>query len=165
MNKIDIVCIKTAYRLFRDYELIVLDEIHTCLSPQYRNVFNGIAYLQIMGLTATAPHNEEYREYLNKVCPIIYEKTTEDAVAISAISDYTIYNLEVGMSRKDRGRYQLFDKLLKRAQMEIGILKRYDDNLRNVSIFDIAKQYSNSKTSSPMVKYAKQFWSSMSMRK
>lgn len=118
-----------------------------------------------MGLTATPPHQEEYREFLQLTAKIVYHKDVEYAVDIKAVSEYTIYNLEVKMSRKDRGRYQIFDKLLKRAQMEIGILKRYDKDLRVKTIFDIAKEYSNSKENNNLVKYSKQFWSSMSMRK
>lgn len=81
------------------------------------------------------------------------------------MADYYIYNLEVQMNRKDSARYRVFDGNFKRAQMELGILKYRDEKLKGLTIFDIAKEYSKHKTKDPVVKYSKQYWAAMSMRK
>lgn len=95
----------------------------------------------------------------------MYTKDTNDALELGAIADYVIYNLEVPMSRKNRARYRTFDGKLKRAQMEIGILKRYDDELKDLPIFEIAQKYVTFKDKNLLTKWSKEFWSSMSMRK
>lgn len=151
--------------MVKQYDLLIIDEVHTSLSPEYRALYKNIQYNQILGLTATLPHNPDYRKLLSILCPVVYTTTVEEAVKAEAVSDYTIYNYEITLNRKDRGRYQIFDKNLKQAQMELGILKRYDDELKSLSIFDVAKLYSVRKEKVPLVKYSKQFWSAMSMRK
>lgn len=162
---VDIACLKTAYKMKHQYDLLIIDEIHTSLSPEYRALYSNIQYNQILGLTATLPHNEEYRKLLSILCPVVHTTTVEEAVKADAVSTYTIYNYEVSLNRKDRGRYQIFDRNLKEAQMELSILKRQDNILKEMSIFDVARVYSTKKEKTPLVKYAKQFWSSMSMRK
>lgn len=147
--------------------MLIVDEIHTALSPKYRNVFFNIQHNQIMGLTATKPHNAEYYQFLQLICPIVYTKTIEDALDIKAISNYMTFNLEVKMNRRDRSRYRIFDSQLKRAQLELLLIKKHDPSMANLTVFDIAKQFSTHKSDrdSGLIKYSKQFWSAMTMRK
>ncbi len=168
-DNIDFMCIKSAHKLTKQYDLLIIDEIHTALSPKYRSIFFGINYSQLLGLTATKPHNEEYLKLLNIVCPVIYQKKIEDALSIDAIADYHVYNLEVPLNRSESGKYRLFDTNLRKAQLEIGMAKRSFPNLIDVSIFDIAKEYATRKVTAQhekhLVKYARQFWSAMTLRK
>lgn len=155
------MCIKSAYKLVKHYDLLIIDEIHTALSEQYRNVFSGISYNQLMGLTATVPHNIKYLKFLEKVCPIVYTKDIEDALNIKAISEYNVFNLQIKLNKSESNKYRLFDTNLKKAQIELGRAKKEFPNLKNISIFDIAKEYATKKDPTPeeknLVKYSKQF--------
>lgn len=143
-----------------DYDLLIIDEIHCALSPEYRAIFENINYSQLMGLTATLPHLDEYKKLLEEVCPVVFTKSMDEAVESGAVSDYMLYNLEVTMNKSDRGKYRVFDTNLKRAQMEIGLYKRTDPDLKAQAIFDIAKKYAVGKHEpryKDIVKYSKQF--------
>lgn len=134
------MCIQTAYKLDAHYDILVVDEAHRSVSPKFKDLYTSIKYEQVLGLTGTVPEDVEYRELLEAIAPIVFTKTVDEALEIDAISNYIIYNLAVPMSKKNRARYRKFDSMLKRAQLEIGMLKRYDEELRTISIFDIAKK-------------------------
>lgn len=169
LEGIDVMCLQSAYKMNEHRDLLIVDEIHTALSPQYRNVFFNIKHNQIMGLTATKPHNEEYYKYMQLLCPVVFTKTLTDALEIGAISNYMTYNLEISLNRKDRGRYRVFDSMLKKAQMELSLIKRGNIEFKELTIFDIAKKFSTYKNPTKELKnlvyHSKQFWNAMSMRK
>lgn len=156
---------KTAYKEASYADLLIVDEVHTALSPEYSKLFSIVTYKQVLGLTATVPERDDYREVLKATAPVCFVRKLIDVSGSDVVSDYKIANLEVGFNRKDSGKYMLFDGQFKRAQMELGILKYKDENLHGLSVFDIAKTYSKLKTKEPIVKYSKQYWSSMSLRK
>lgn len=73
LQYVTIECIQTLYKTTYDYigyNMIVVDEIHTSLSPQYSKIYK-IAPIYIMGLTATPPEDPEYRKLLDGFCPIV----------------------------------------------------------------------------------------------
>ncbi len=164
LHKIQIVCIQTAYKNTYETDLLILDEIHTTLSPEYKKIYINVKTKQILGLTATIPEDEDYKKTLAEECPVIYIKTVNEIVS-KVVSNYQIYNLEVKLNRKDGAKYRTFDNEFKRAQMELGIIKSRDETLKDKLIFDIAKENCTKKEKSPIVMYSKKFWSSMTMRK
>ena len=166
---LDVKCLKSAHKLTNEYDLLIIDEIHTALSPIYRQIFNNIKYQNILGLTATVPENTEYLKYLNVVCPVIYVKNIDDAKNSKSISEFKVYNLEVTLSKKDSAKYKLFDGKFKRAQYNIGIEKKKFPHLKGMDTFSIAQKYATSINTDPaytdLVRYSKDFWSSMNLRK
>lgn len=162
-SRVDIACTKSAYKYDAYYDLLIVDEVHLACSPEYRALFRNVKYSQLLCLTATVPHNEEYLEFLEKVAPIVYNSSLNDALEAGAINEFSIINVEVPMNKKDRSKYQRFDTLLRRAQAGIGDLKKHDDDLRDSAIFDIAKRYKEG--NSVLAKLCRQFWSAMTMRK
>lgn len=162
---IDIICIQSAYKIPRYVDLMIVDEVHTALSDKYSNIFTIVQRTQTLGLTATIPARDNQLEILNKYCPVVYSKTLHEVSEQHVVSDYMIYNLEVPMNRRDTARYRIFDSQFKRAQMELGILKYRDPVLHKMDVFSIAKEYYKEKSKEPIVKYSKQYWSSMTMRK
>lgn len=159
------MCIQSAYKIEDRYDLVIIDEIHGALSPEYSKIFNRVEYKQLLGLTATIPHDNEYRELLQKKAPVVFVKTLDEAKELGAVSDFNVYNLYVPMSRKGRARYRKFDGMLKLAQMELGSIKRFNDDLAEMPVFEIAQKYARSTEKTPIVKWSKQFWAAMSMRK
>lgn len=154
------------------YDLIVVDEVHTTLSPKYRNMYANWEYSQIMCLTATLPEDTEYRMFLDTVAPVVYSKSFKDIENLEVVADYQIYNLPVTFTTADRAKYNIFNKNFLEAQMQVAILKRKIASLKDKSVFDVAKEWYLKKIpleSDPdlklLIKYSKQFWSSMTMRK
>ena len=191
---IDILCLKTAYKLERSYDLLIIDEAHTALSPEYRKVFENIRCTQLLCLTATIPDNDEYAHFLQGIAPIVYNKGLDEMQAEdNVISPYKMYNLEINFNRADRSKYQIFDSQFKEAQMQLTVFKRSHKNILVKSTFDIAKEHSAIKNEGlyidehikslkdyneryqeyaaycselhQIIKYSKQYWSGMTMRK
>lgn len=190
---IDFACVKSAYKFDKSYDLLIVDEIHASLGKEYRKLYIGIKYRMLLGLTATKPENEDYLKFLLTVCPIVYTKTMDEVLEANAVSEYKMYNLEVTFNRKDRGRYQIFDTQFKKAQFELTFLRKKHRMLRDFNTFDLANKYSKVKDVQAtiqflkssadytgdkykeyevliedipsLIKYSKQYWSGMSMRK
>lgn len=122
-----------------------MDEIHTALSSKYSKIFTGVLYKQILGLTATVPEREDHRDILNQYAPVCFEYNSIEAGDQGIIADCKIYNLEISLNAKDRGRYRTFDGMFSSALIDIGRLKSQFDNIKHLSIFDVAKEFSNRK--------------------
>lgn len=164
-NSINISCLQTVYKQRNYVDLLIIDEIHTSLSEKYSSVFTNTYFKQLLGLTATIPNMADKKNKLSLLCPIVFNKELKEISNSSVVSKYEIFNLATTMSKSESGKYRLFDGKLKRAQMEIGFLKIKDKNLKGMQVFDIAKLYATSKDKTPLVKYSKEFWASMGMRK
>lgn len=160
-------CLKTAFRSESRYDLIVVDEIHTALSPKYRKVFS-VEHSFILGLTATLPRNEEYREVLRINCPVVYTKTVNDVVG-EVTSDYKIYNVAVKMNLKDSSKYKVFNAQFNKARIGLSVIKKRNPEFNALSIFDMAKIFSvykmNAGYDTELLKHSKAFWSAMTLRK
>lgn len=68
--------IQTCYKWEKEeFDLIVMDEIHTMMTPEYSRLLENNEYKYLMGLTATHDITEDNdKEYFYKeLCPIIYE--------------------------------------------------------------------------------------------
>lgn len=68
--------IQTVYKWKSEiFDLIIADEIHTMMTPEYSLLFKNNHYQFLMGLTAThdIDKNNDKEYYYNKYCPIIYE--------------------------------------------------------------------------------------------
>lgn len=161
---VEILCLQTAYKKSAKVDLLVVDEIHRSLSPIYRKLYSNIQYSSLLGLTATKPHKQEYLELLEEIAPVCFSANIEDAINAGAVANYSIYNLEITMDKSSRAKYRTFDGMLKRAQLEISLLKRRIPELKDISIFDVAQKYSKLKEGE-LSKWSKEFWNAMSMRK
>lgn len=68
--------IQTAYKWEdKHFDLIIADEIHTMMTPEYSRIFDNLTYKYLMGLTATHDitdkNDKEY--YYKRYCPIVFE--------------------------------------------------------------------------------------------
>lgn len=158
---------------------MIVDEIHTSLSPVYSQVFKNIKYSQVLGLTATEPSSEEAMKILNEVCPIIYKKTLKEiAKTEGIIANTTTFNLPIKLDRRDKAKYNLFNEQFQRATMQISMMKKdllSDDvafkEVLAKSVFDVANFFGRKKIKdlSPefhgLQKASKAYWNAMTMRK
>lgn len=68
--------IQTVYKWKKEkFDLVVMDEIHTMMTPEYSKLLDNNEYTYLMGLTATHDITDENdKEYFYKeLCPIVYE--------------------------------------------------------------------------------------------
>jgi superfamily II DNA or RNA helicase len=74
--KITIENVQTTYK-WKDkhFDLIVADEIHTMMTPEYSKVFENLTYKYLMGLTGThdITNSNDKAYYYKKYCPVLYE--------------------------------------------------------------------------------------------
>ena len=56
LDRVDVLCYQTAYKLQeQSYKIVVCDEIHLGLSPEYRKFFENNKYERLLCMTATLP--------------------------------------------------------------------------------------------------------------
>lgn len=167
VDKVEFMCIQSAHKLNKEYDLMIVDEIHTALSEVYSNVFLNIKSRQLLGLTATVPEDAIVREVLNNHCPVVYTKTLKEIDKTGGIiAKTTTYNLPVKLNRKEKAKYNTFNEQFHRATMQIAMLKKDIIELKDINVFDIAKEYSKKKDGNEQLqKQAKAYWSAMTMRK
>lgn len=169
---IDIEVINTAHKIKEEYDLVIIDEVHTSLSPEFKAVHN-IKCKYKLGLTATPPrHDKEKMRLLEEVCPVVYEKTIKEGVSLGIASPFKIYNLPVTLTRKERGKYAMwchkFDEASKELSDYLYMCRRVgdEDGKRYKYSFDIAREVNQSKYKDhPMHEMAKKYWMAMSLRK
>ncbi len=161
-KNVDIMCIKSAVKVNKSYDLIIVDEIHRTLSKEYIKI-HSIPFAFKLGLTATPPHNEEYLKSLGQLCPILYEVKIDKAVEDSAISEFKIFNIPVSLNRKERALYKTYDKLFNNSRTE---LYRYITTykIKDSSVFKLAEDASKDKEH-PAHSVSKTYWFAMMKRK
>lgn len=164
------MCIQSACKQNLSVDLMIVDEVHTSLSPVYSAIYHKVKRTQTLGLTATLPEDKEARELLQAACPVVYTKTLKEVASVEGIiAKTTTYNLPVKFNRKDKAKYNTFNEQFHRATMNIAMIKRDREELKNINVFDIAKEYATKKNVAKedemLQKHCKAYWNAMTMRK
>lgn len=163
LPNVDYMCINTAYKVSGQYDLLIVDECHRSVSASFRSVYTNIKYKKLLCLTATLP--EKNSEFLLEVAPIVYTKSIQDVQGNEeVVSDYYVYNFVTGMDKKTEQKYKLFTTLFTEASIQLSKIMRFSDE-KFASLYDFAKYYSKSTEKTEVVRFSKQYWSSMSMRR
>lgn len=102
-----IVCINTGHKLKMSVKFLIVDEAHRSLSPKFRELYSNVEYEYLLLLTATKPHNPDYWEFMQQLAPVIKEKSVEEALVDDAISDFKIFNVEIGTDKSSSNKYNL----------------------------------------------------------
>ena len=107
LDKVDILCYQSAYKLIgHHYDIVVCDEIHLGLSEEYRKFFKYNIYDNLLCMTATPPEEFEYRELLNTLSPTVYEITLDKCVELGIVSPYKITCMPVSLTKQERKDYK-----------------------------------------------------------
>lgn len=162
LTNVTISCVQTSYKDPTHYDLVIVDEVHTALSPEYRAVLEPERYTYLLGLTATPPENIEYLELLQKVAPICYELSQAESIDLGLISSYTTFNLAVSFTPRERFMYKKFNESYLKAKYELDKFIR--DNKVPNDAFGLASMVQR-ESNHPMNKAARAFWGGMQMRK
>lgn len=163
---IDYLCIQSAYKYVSEYDLVIIDEVHRALSLEYRKVFQNIKAKSLLCLTATLPDDEEYQDFLNSVCPVVYEKHLMEVVEKGILPKFSIYNLSVPMAKSLAGKYRVFDNNFNYANIKLSAMRAKDPILsyKYRNVFDLAK-YEQKSSDKELAKACTGYWSSMQMRR
>jgi superfamily II DNA or RNA helicase len=106
LKNVTVLVVNTAIKKQRDFDLLILDEIHNYAAEKFSNVFKCINYSFVMGLTATLERSDKKHHQLSRIAPVIDTVTMEQAITAGYVSTFTIYNLGVELSESDRAEYQ-----------------------------------------------------------
>jgi len=155
-DRIDIQCIQTVYK-WKNYNcsILIVDEVHTTLSYEYRNIYENNNFDNMYCLTATEPENDEYKKYLRSFAPIIKETDTLDALDLELVSPYIVYNLGVSFTEEEVKDYNRYNALFNKATNELG---------GRFVAFDNATKWKNS-SDKDKAKWANIFYMAMQKRK
>ena len=99
------VCIQTAYKWWgQHYDLVIADEIHNYIAPEFFNFFANNRYTQILGLSAYIDPIK--LPLLNSVAPICDRVSTQEASKLGLISKFTIYNVPLNLTGDEKDSYK-----------------------------------------------------------
>jgi superfamily II DNA or RNA helicase len=133
---IGIECIQTAYR-FKDqkYNLVIADEVHRMMGDEYAKFFIHNHYERIMGLTATVPEDEILRERLDEIAPVVYTLDVGAAKAHKLVSDYSVYEYPIELTRQEQREYEQADRTFRRTFDVLGNLNNLYYFMRNTNAY------------------------------
>ena len=121
LDSVDIICYQSAYKLRNQkYDLVVCDEVHLGLSPEYRKFFENNSSDKILCMTATLPEEEEYRELLSKIAPTVYTISLHECVALNIVSPYQIFCMPVELTPQERADYKIINNNFVRCKYALG---------------------------------------------
>jgi len=161
LPRVKFMCIQSAYKLTgHHWDIVIVDEVHTTLSPEYRNFYENNLWDRLYCLTATAPENKEYLEYLTKKvgligAPIVRTTDTNKALSLGLISPYKLYNLSVDFTLEEMLEYDKVNKMFNLATIKLGGM---------FVAFENATKYRNGKDPE-LKKWANIFYIMMQKRK
>ena len=102
------VCIQSAYKWTGEtYDLVVVDEIDTTLSPEYIKFYSQNTCKRILGLTATVP--DEKRTLLSTIAPVVHTITTAEAKVKELVANYRLFNVPIGLTAEETRQYQVYN--------------------------------------------------------
>tara|TARA_Y100000588_G_scaffold394747_1_gene517022 strand:- start:312 stop:1514 length:1203 start_codon:yes stop_codon:yes gene_type:complete len=121
LPQIEFMCIQSAYKLEgHHWDIVIVDEVHTTLSKEYRNFYENNLWERMYCFTATPPENKEYLTYLEQWAPIIKTTDLNEAKSLGLVSQYTVYNLGLSFTPEEALEYNRVDKIFKEATDELG---------------------------------------------
>lgn len=110
--------INTAVKERRQYNVIILDEIHRYASDVFSLIFKNVGYKYILGLTATFERLDGKETLIAKYCPVIDTITLEDALMNGWVAPYIEYEVLIDvenieewnrMNREFTEHYEFFN--------------------------------------------------------
>jgi len=131
LDNVDILCYQSAYKLSGyHYNLVLCDEIHLGLSPEYRKFFKNNTYDKLLCMTATLPEEIEYKQLLATLSPTVYKITLDQCVAKGIVSPYTIYCKPVQLTGTEKDEYKKINNSFVYYKYKLGQFNAFDEAKR-----------------------------------
>lgn len=176
-------CYKWTEKELQQFDLIILDEIHTIATPEYGLIMEIADRLEIsrIGLTATldTEKNEEKQKMYDKYCPVVYKYHTaaKDGLINKRkykVVQYSLSNKHMSIIKTpkklfkqgEKDRYEYLDSLMKTCRDSIqnyyfnevrGRAKEMIAELDN----DAYKEYIKKLTSEDLKHFRDLYWADM----
>ena len=127
VDKIDFVCYQSAYKLKDNhYNIVVCDEVHLGLSPEYRKFFENNTYDRMLCMTATLPEENEYKLHLFKIAPTVYRISLDQCVAMGLVSPYDIVCVPIKLTDDEEKEYKSINKKFVYWKYQLGQFGAFD---------------------------------------
>ena len=157
LEYIDIICYQSAYKLQdQHYTIVVCDEIHLGLSPEYRKFFENNSWDKLLCMTATPPEEIEYKDYLYKIAPLAYRISLDDCVSLGLVSPYKVICKPIKLNVLEQKEYKKANNTFVYAKYNLG----------QFNAFEQAQYILSNKNSTPQERqYATMFYRAIRQRK
>tara|TARA_R110000824_G_scaffold14863_4_gene62948 strand:+ start:1282 stop:2472 length:1191 start_codon:yes stop_codon:yes gene_type:complete len=107
IDRVEVLCYQSAYKLIgKHYTVVICDEIHLGLSPEYRKFFKYNMYDRLLCMTATLPEEEEYKDKLLELAPMIFSLSLDKCVSLGIVAPYSIYCLPIELTPVELAEYK-----------------------------------------------------------
>jgi len=107
LDTVEFMCYQSAYKMVgKHYDIVICDEIHLGLSPEYRKFFDNNVFERLLCMTATLPEEYEYKDLLIEMAPIIFEITLDECVDLGLVSPYNITCRPLELTYNERTEYK-----------------------------------------------------------
>ncbi len=127
LDRVDVMCYQSAYKLKGNhYDIVVCDEIHLGLSPEYRKFFENNTYKRLLCMTATLPEDLEYKELLDTISPIAYRITLDECVNLGLVSPYEVICVPVELTSVEQQEYKKANNTFIYAKYVLGQFDAFD---------------------------------------
>jgi len=121
LDRVEIMCYHSAYKLLHEqYTIVVCDEIHLGLSPEYRKFFEQNIYERLLCMTATLPEEVEYNLKLQSLAPTVYSITLDQCVDMGLVAPYEIYCIPIELTEQERVNYNTINQDFVRHKIHLG---------------------------------------------
>jgi superfamily II DNA or RNA helicase len=131
LDNVEILCYQSAYKLAGNhYDLVICDEVHLGLSPQYRKFFENNTYDKLLCMTATLPEEYEYKQILSKLAPTIYSISLDECVQSGIVSPYNIYCQPVALTQTEKNDYKKIHNQFLYYKFKLGQFDAFDEAKR-----------------------------------
>lgn len=121
LDKCEVYCINTAYK-FKDFKvkLLILDEIHLFAAAEFRKVFEGVQYEQLLGLTATLERSDLQHDLILEYSKVVDNIPLDECLRNGWVSPFTVYNVAVPMTPEETDAYSKAEKGFRYAASRCG---------------------------------------------
>ena len=127
-------CYQTAYKIEdHHYNIVICDEIHLGLSPEYRKFFENNTYDRLLCMTATIPEEKEYANYLCALAPVVYKISLDECIKLGFVSPYDIVCVSVKLNVEEQKEYDKAQKLFLYYKYELGQFDAFNEANRIIS--------------------------------
>ena len=127
LEHIEVLCYQSAYKLTdKHYNVVVCDEIHLGLSPEYRKFFKNNTWDRMLCMTATLPEDIDYCEVLNNLAPTVYSISLDECVNLGLVSPYQVICKPIKLSDAEAAEYKKANNTFVYAKYTLGQFDAFD---------------------------------------
>tara|TARA_R100001224_G_scaffold74885_1_gene46039 strand:- start:556 stop:1722 length:1167 start_codon:yes stop_codon:yes gene_type:complete len=127
LDRVDIICYQSAYKLEDNhYDIVVCDEIHLGLSPEYRKFFDNNTWDRLLCMTATPPEDIEYKEILFAMAPLVYKISLDKCVELGLVSPYEIICVPIKLTALEEKEYKKANNTFVYSKYVLGQFDAFD---------------------------------------